>query len=220
MSSIHTATRRDYRNKAGRRLPGVTTVIGQNLGWNKRALMHWANQQGLDGRNHWETSQEAADIGTLAHAMVEASLKGQDWTTMVRLDGVTDEMLGKATVAFRAWEEWRRLVNFELVASEHELVSERYQVGGTIDVAAVQTKMSIVDIKTSNDIYPEHRIQVAAYGLLWNENYPDRPIDAYYIIRLDKHTGGFAYYYWPELRNEERAFAALVELHQLRKLIK
>ena len=31
MSSIHTTARRDYRNKAGQRLPGVTTVIDMPL---------------------------------------------------------------------------------------------------------------------------------------------------------------------------------------------
>lgn len=219
MSSIHTTARRDYRNKAGQRLPGVTTVIDSNLGWNKRALVHWANQQGLDGIDCREVTRQAADIGTLAHAMVEADLKGLDWTSLVRLDGVTDDMLDKATVAFRAWQEWKRLVNFELLACEHQLVSERLQVGGTIDVAVVQTRRSIVDIKTSSAVYPEHRIQVAAYGMLWNENYPD-PIESYYLLRLDKNTGGFAYHYWPELQLEARAFECLAELHRLRKMIK
>jgi len=94
-----------YKTADGKRVPGVTTVIGGNLGWNKQALMYWANQVGLDGRNHREVSEEAADTGTIAHAMVEAELKGLDWKELVDIKGVTDEQLGRAENAYLAWME-------------------------------------------------------------------------------------------------------------------
>jgi hypothetical protein len=40
-----------YKTKDGLRVPGVTTVIGGNLGWNKQALMYWAWNEGIEGRN-------------------------------------------------------------------------------------------------------------------------------------------------------------------------
>jgi hypothetical protein len=41
-----------YLSASGKRLPGVTTVISKNLGWNKQALINWANQCGLSGKRH------------------------------------------------------------------------------------------------------------------------------------------------------------------------
>lgn len=207
-----------YRNSAGKRVPGVTTVISGNLGWNKQALMAWANAQGLEGRHHRDVSQAAADIGTIAHAMVEGHLKGKAWQEIVGHATVPPESMEKAENAFNAFIEWKELVNFELLNSEISLVSEQYNFGGTIDVAAIQNKISIVDLKTSNDIYADHRIQIAAYGKLWNENFPDKQVQAYYILRLGK-DGSFAYYYWPELDQAWEAFKCLLILHNLKKAV-
>lgn len=205
-----------YRNAKGERVPGVTTVINGNLGWNKQALMYWANQQGLDGKHHREVSQTAADIGTIAHAMVEADLKGKEWRDLVDLQGVTAVMIGKAEKACSAWQEWKSLVNFQLLKSEESLVSEKHNYGGTIDVAVIKKATSIVDLKTSNNIYPDHRIQIAAYGQLWNENYPNNPVKSYYILQLGK-DGSFAYYYYPDLTPAWAVFQNLLAIHKLKK---
>lgn len=208
-----------YKNAKGNRIPGVTTVIGGNLGWNKQQLMWWAWNEGINGRQFRETSQHAADIGTIAHAMVEHELKGTDWRVAVDLRTVTDEMVEKAMNAYKAWKEWAQLVDFKLMKSEVSLVSERYQFGGTIDLALVKNRSTITDIKTSNGVYPDHKIQIAAYGVLWNENFPDEQVNDYYLLRLDKKDGGFAYYYWPDMSDAWRAFEYLLGLHGLKKQI-
>ena len=73
-----------YKNKAGERIPGVTTVIGSNLGWSKGGLMHWAWEQGINGLDYRETRDAAANTGTIAHKMVEYEIKGKkfDWPAM------------------------------------------------------------------------------------------------------------------------------------------
>lgn len=207
-----------YKNAEGKRIPGVTTIIA-NLGWNKNALMYWAWEEGLNGKNFRETSQEAADIGTIGHAMVEADLKNKDWRSLVDLRDVTEEMVEQATRTFQAWLQWKKLFNFELVASEISLISEQWQIGGTIDVATIQGEVSLVDLKTSNAIYEDHKIQIAAYGRLWNENFPDKQIKAYYILQLGKKDGSFHYHFWPRLDEAWEAFVCLRKLHNLRKKI-
>ena len=205
-----------YKNKAGKRVPGVTTVIGSNLGWSKGGLMHWAWMEGIEGRDYKDTRDKAADIGTIAHAMVEADLTGKNWPDLVDARGADDEMLGKATAAYGAFNEWAQGSKFTLLQSEHLLVSEKYQFGGQIDIAAVQGKRAIIDLKTSNAVYEDHKIQIAAYGELWNENYPDKLIEAYYILQLGK-DGSFTYHYYPNMDNAFRAFVLLRELHDLKK---
>lgn len=205
-----------YVNKDGKRLSGVTTIISGNLGWNKQPLMYWANQMGLEGKSHREEMEKAADAGTLAHQMIEAELKG---APMPSLEGIAEEISDKANTALGAWREWKDLVEFELIASEVSLVSEEYQFGGTIDVAAIKKVPCILDLKTSNGIYPDHRIQVSAYGKLWNENRPEKLIGAYYINQLGKDDGSFHYHYWPALEREWEAFLHLKALHELKKEI-
>lgn len=205
-----------YKNAKGERLSGVTTIISGNLGWNKQALMYWANQEGQAGRSHRDTAQAAADAGTLAHAMIEAELKNRD----INLSEYPEETVSLAETAYLAWLEWCQANDFEVIGSEMSLVSEKYQYGGTIDIARVRDKRVILDLKTSNGIYPDHRIQVAAYGQLWNENYPNKPIEGYEILQIGKDRGNFAHYFWPELNNEWEAFLCLLRLHQLKKVIK
>ena len=205
-----------YLNAQGKRVPGVTTVIA-DLGWNKQQLMWWANQMGLEGKSHRDVAEKAADAGTLAHAMIEAELKGKP---APETSAISVDVVSKAETAYLAWLEWSRLVDLKVLHSELSLVSEEHQFGGTIDIAAIQGVPCITDLKTSNAVYPDHKIQVAAYGRLYSECYPDEKIGAYYILRIDKTSGGFAYHYWPELNDAWEAFTCLLRLHQLKDKLK
>jgi len=214
--------RRNYKNSKGERLPGVTTVIS-SLGWNTEPLLIWANKMGQEGKHHRDVSDAAADVGTIAHAMVEGELKGIDWKELVDMRGITQEQVGLAENAYLSWLEWSRTVNFELKASEQELVCEDLQVGGTIDIAAVKNETSIVDLKTSGP-YPEQLIQLAAYGLIYASNYPNNPIKSYYILKLGKEDGSFSYNYWPAgsplIEAGGQVFKHLREIHKLKNKIK
>ena len=60
-----------YKNLKGKRLRSVTTIINQNLGWSKGALLGWQLKlfdEGLDPRKELK---KAGNIGTLAHEMIE-----------------------------------------------------------------------------------------------------------------------------------------------------
>jgi hypothetical protein len=205
----------DYKTKDGKRVSGVTTIISGNLGWNKQALMYWSWSEGRDGRDFRETSQKAADAGTIAHAMIEADLHGKEFKS-----DAPKEILDKAETSFLAYLEFKDVVGLSPIATELPLVSEEWKYGGTIDVAIIKKYPAILDLKTSNGVYADHLIQVAAYGKLWDENNPEMPIQAYYILQLGKEDGSFHYHYWPELNDEFEAFKCLLTLHRLKKTIK
>ena len=61
--------------------PSVTTVIGDNLGWNKNALMNWAKRQSAMGNDVDAMLSDAADTGTLLHLLIEAHQRGFDVDT-------------------------------------------------------------------------------------------------------------------------------------------
>ena len=208
---------KDYHLKDGTKVPGVTTVIGAQLAWNKGALMYWAWSQGRDGKDFRETKDAAADLGTLVHSWIEAEMRGKPTPT------IPPEHKEKAESAMLGFFEWQSAFKLESTGSEVRLVSEWHAFGGTIDYPCLLNgRRVILDLKTSKDVYPDHRIQLAAYGQLWEENsdHPADKITGYHLLRVGKEDGGFSHHYWPSLSNEWEAFLLLLKLHGLQKKIK
>lgn len=202
----------------GTRVPGVTTVI-KNLGWGTDALLGWARKEALAGRNHRDTMEKAADVGTLAHSLVEANLRG----AFVDLSPFPEDVKDLALTAYRAWMDWRATVSLRVHSLETPLVSEELRCGGTLDfVGWTVDGLTLIDWKTSSGIYGSHRIQVAAYTAIWNEvrGFSDGPVTQACIVRFGKDgtletvtlTEG-------ELNSGLRAFRALRELHDAKRIL-
>jgi hypothetical protein len=202
----------------GTKPPSVTTVISGNLGWNKQALMWWANQEGLEGRHHRDTAARAAEIGTIVHEMIECDIKGEEF----EYEKYDHLYLQKARHAYAGYYVWKGIVDFKPLESEYSIVSERHRFAGTIDIAAISGQPCIIDLKTSNAVYADHIIQLAAYGILWADRHPETPFEAYYLLRLGKEDGSFHYHYWPReaMWEAENAFMNLLVLHNLHKKLR
>ena len=208
----------DYKNAQGKRIPGNTTIIGANLGWSKNALMHWAWREGKEGRDFRETRDAAADAGTLGHAMIEAEIKGKPAPDFSKYP---PEVVAKAETGYLNFLEWKTLYGLELITMEVPLISEEYQFGTTIDILArVNKKRSIVEVKTSNDIYEDMLIQMAAQRQVWDENHPTEKIEALHLLKVNKKAAAFSHHYWDSLDAGWRAFICLRELHDLRGELK
>lgn len=208
----------NYKNGKGQRVPGTTTVIGQNLGWNKQQLMWWANQEGLAGRNHRDTSQRAADAGTIAHYLIECDIRKlkPDCSKWEK------ELVDKAETCFLNYLHWKDTMRFEPDEPELSLVSEKHQYGGTLDCPCIiNGKHSLFDWKTSGGVYPDYVIQIMAYKNLWEENFPAKPLTGgIYLLRIDKEDASWAFHYWQDVPDAWEAFKHLRELHSLRQKLK
>ena len=207
---------RRYTLKDGTQIPGVTTII--NARRDPGGLMWWSWQEGMCGRDYRETRDAAADSGTLAHAMVEADIRGRAFTAPANVDAA---VLERAQQAFDNYQEWRTLSHLEPVEAELSLVSERYRFAGTLDAMLVGGKLGLGDWKSSNAVYADHLIQLAAYGILWAENFPERPIEGgYHLLRVAKDAPDFAHHHFGDLADAARAFLLLRELYDLDKALK
>jgi hypothetical protein len=206
-----------YRNSVGERVPGVTTVISTNLGWNKQALMWWANQVGQEGRSHRDVSGAAADAGTCAHYLIECRIKNKEPDTR----NFDDDCLSLAYQALENFDRWAKTFELEVVDTEVPFVSELYGYGGCIDCPAyVQGDLCIVDWKTSKAVYPDHVIQLAAYYQGWNETNPDHQLTGgAHLLQLGKEDASFSHHWYGDLAKPWEAFKHLLELHKLKKLI-
>lgn len=170
-----------YKLASGEKCPGVTTIL--NRFQNSGGLIHWAWQQGKDGKDFRETRDRAADAGTCVHEMIEADWRGKLFDRTL----YKPEALKKADHAFLGYLEWKDQTKLNVVKGELPLVSEVYKFGGTMDALMIRDRLVMGDWKTSNGIYAEHVIQVAGgYSILWNEHFPDQPLDGVQILRFSK----------------------------------
>jgi len=220
-----------YRLADGARVPSVTTIIGRFK--DSGALMKWAYTTGrehgfTEGRGGiaptslYEVSGKAADIGTAAHSMVEASINGKHPAMAQDFINLSPEDRVKAMNAYNMYEEWASQSSLVIVEQEMYLVSEKYRFGGTPDaIGEIGGKLCLVDWKTSNGVYSDYLLQLAAYRVLWDENNPDRPLTGgSHLCRFAKEFGDFAHHYYHELDDAWRMFEHLLAAYRLDQILR
>lgn len=206
----------------GAPVPGVTTILKCI---NKPALMPWAVKMTRDywlnalasGRTdhdkihkeswnaHKNFSKAAADIGTNVHAYAEAALKGLPLPALA-----TDE----AKRGAEAFHKWQSAHTIKLLSSERRVFSLEHYFAGTCDlVAEIDGEYCVGDFKTSSGIYPEMRLQTAAYQHAIQEEKGFK-VDARWIVRFDKKTGEFEAKRFTDFELDFKGFRSALELHR------
>ena len=215
-----------YRVADGTRVPSVSTILSRFK--DSGALMKWAYTTGrthgyLEGTGKdaptslYEVSGKAADIGTAAHAMVEARIAGDEPLMREEYMALDFDDRAKAQNAFGMYEQWAAQSSLKIVAQEMQLISEEHRFGGTPDaIGKINGELCLVDWKTSNGVYSDYLLQLAAYRLLWEEMNPDRPLTGgYHLCRFAKDHGDFAHHYYRELDEAREMFILLRKAYEL-----
>lgn len=210
-----------YKLKDGTKVPGVTTIIGRFK--DSGGLLHWAFAQGRLAEQDvigslYDKRDEAANAGTLAHACVEAHINKQP------LPDIPDTEVGKlARQGYENYLRWQADSRIQVISQEVLLVSELHKFGGCLDALGVDSRsdLCILDWKTSDNCYPDHLIQIAAYKALWEEEHPDKPITGgFHLCRFSKGHADFAHHYWSELDDAWEQFKLFRRAYDLDKLLK
>jgi hypothetical protein len=200
-----------YKNKAGKRLPGTTTIAGAK--WNISGLMYWANRGGLEGKSLDEMYETSTEPGTLVHQMIEDFLKGDK--NINYSDKHKENTIEAAETAFINWLEWYRQNDIEPIHIEPSLVSEDLQCGGTPDlIAKIQGKRCLIDWKSGKPLkYTSTLLQLAAYDIMHTEKY-NKKIEGFYIVIIPRNeeTPSFTVQY-----RESMPAAAYEQFKLLRK---
>jgi hypothetical protein len=122
---------------------------------------------------------------------------------------------------FENYLKWADTTKIEIVEQEIPLVSEKYQFGGTPDAIMVRGELALGDWKTSNSVFPDHIIQLAAYKELWEENNPHRPITGgFHLCRFDKEHADFTHHFWSELNDAWEQFKLFRIAYDIDKKLK
>lgn len=194
---------RGYRLADGTKVPSVTTILSRFK--DSGGLVHWAWQQGIDGRDYRVTTKEAAGAGSITHELIEADILGRPATipTADELKLSAEayaEAEARAWVAFGGFLDWRRSVDLDVVVTEDALVSEKHGFAGCVDaIARTKDGLVVFDWKTSNRIYADYIVQVAAYRALWEEVHPEEEsrITGIKLVRVGKQFGDYHVHSWP-----------------------
>lgn len=183
--------------------PGTTGYLGII---NKPALIPWAKKQALaivktelckrladDNETiidaEWvdrifalglarpdKIKDEAADLGTLVHKYIDQIIQGK------MPPDLTPEMEPAVTAFLKWWQE----SNIELVMGDTKVASLIHNYGGSLDALGRQNgQYVILDWKTSNGVYDEYALQVAAYWQAFAETYGPTCARGY-IVRFSK----------------------------------
>lgn len=208
-----------YKLKDGTIVPGTTTILGV---LSKPALIIWANQLGLEGKDCRKVRDEAADIGSVVHFMVMAFLRGQE----ADLSDFSKAVIDKAENAFLSFLSWWNKKKYKVIATELELVHPKYKYGGTMDLIVEEEEgwRGLIDFKSGKGIYePEMPCQLSAYEELYEFN-TRLLIDWAAIVRIDKEGADFNpdtdIKTWTNLSEHWKMFQLLHQLYDLNKKLK
>lgn len=218
-----------YLLKDGTQVTGVTTIIGRFK--ESGGLLQWAFQQGKAAERGeinslYDKRDEAASIGTAAHAAVEAYIKGKDPDQAIRhLLPITDQeklesAYQSAWQAFQSYLNWTQQTRLKIVEQETPLVSEKYRYGGTLDaIGEIDGKLVMLDWKTSARIYQDYLIQLAAYNQLWVEN-TGKVLHGFHLCKFSKDYGDFSHHYFSDLNDAWEQFLLFRKAYDLDKILK
>lgn len=204
-----------YINQNGDRVPSVTTIISQHLGWNKNALLAWTKRIMLGGQDSDKVLSEAGDIGTLLHLLIEGHQQGFDVDTK----DYSYNQEKAAMKAFAGYLQWYEKKKFKSLRNELVLVNEELQVGGTIDcIGKMGDDLVVVDWKTSKYLYAENKLQLAAYTYMFEQAQPKANVAYGLVMRFGKDDGKFHQHVIKREKLETgiEIFKALVKISQLK----
>ena len=206
ISKAHTV----YELADGTRVPGATTITGL---LNKPHLVRWANKLGLEGIDSSKYTDEAAAVGTLAHALVQAHLQGETLDTSMFSPAQVD-LAENAVLSYLEWESRHKI---EPIMLEKPMVSEKLRYGGTLDCYCMLDGIpTLIDFKTGKAIYDEYFVQTAAYKELLLEL--KLPVERVQILRIGRdETEGFEERAITSTDRYFQIFTNLLDVYYLKK---
>lgn len=171
-----------------RTIPGVTATLEANFG-NRPYWSEWHAERGKA-------------VHLAIHYLVNNSL---NWDSV-------DERIRPRIEAF---QKMLNETGFRVIDSEIKLFSRKYQFAGTIDLelADREDNWILADIKSS--IEPTVELQLAAYSLLWEENYKTKVKKAAAIELKD--NGDYNMKWFNDLKRAQRIFLANLTIANWRR---
>ena len=175
--------------------PSVTTLLKQVMP-TPPALLDWMIANGKDGAT--EKRDLAAAYGTFMHIQFETLIINRRYD-FDNVPAVLLSYMERENLPEKVFAEWlpkirKDVLAFAQFARDYEIVPLAVEIGlvhpqfkyaGCVDLPCIMTDpktrkkyTAIVDFKSGRKgFYEEHELQLHLYREMWNENYPDAPVE-------------------------------------------
>lgn len=156
-----------------------------------------------------QVKEAAADVGTRAHAYFDKVVKGEPFKV--------EEVEADIRTPVAAFLDWLKTSGIQMVMGDTKVASLKDKFGGSLDALGWKDGSYILlDWKTSNGIYDEYALQVAAYAQAFEETFGVRISEAH-IVRFGKTTPDFEH---KRLANLTVSYGAFDHASQLQSMLK
>jgi len=170
-----------YYTIEGKKIPSVTTILNV---LNKPQLVSWAARLTRDYIKQELLAYKRADSFKdldLDKLLAKSELEHDRVRNAAAAHGIAvhssiaSYIGNKHNIAYedpaiRAFREWEDAAKFVPIATEKLVFSREHQYAGTADlIGTLNGRLAILDIKTGRGVYPEYKLQLAAYGVAWGE---------------------------------------------------
>jgi hypothetical protein len=173
---------RFYSTEDGGFVPSVTTIL--ECYPKGAAYYNWLKENGKDAD---EIRDEAGRRGSVVHKLTEFYDAGYE-VNLVNPQGQIEYKLNEWAM-FERYVEFRNRFQFVTESIEMNIISKKLGYAGTIDrIIDMNGEKILIDIKTSNAIYPSYWLQLAAYRSLLTEKEGYNPVDKVGILWLNAKT--------------------------------
>jgi len=155
---------RFYSTEDGGFVPSVTTIL--ECYPKGAAYYNWLKENGKDAD---EIRDEAGRRGSVVHKLTEFYDAGYE-VSLINPQGQIEYKLNEWSM-FERYVNFRSRFQFVTDSIEMNIISKELGYAGTIDrIIDMDGEKILLDIKTSNAIYPSYWLQLAAYrSLLMNK---------------------------------------------------
>jgi hypothetical protein len=242
-SAYLTLDRRGYRWK-GERYARVSTIKGKK---GSNALVDWAArtvagrareyaQQYLNGAAsveelcvrlcddalgnvHNELRDEAADFGTVFHALVENVANGRQDALDAAAEAVGQKSQERLWADAEAFLDWTCRFQPKWGLTEFHVINRKHGYMGTADaLVKIGDERILMDVKTSKNVYGDYALQLAAYRhaehIVFADTGEERPmpeVDSCGVLHV--RDGACTLYTLPAGDAEWEAFLACCRLY-------
>lgn len=198
-----------YQIGEGLELPSVTSVL--EVKSKGPGLLKWACNVGYEASQ--QAMREGGVRGTYVHNFISSCISAKQIQDVPA--DCPEPYLGYVSSARKALEALGCCAGESRRWSEHQVTSLRYGYAGTLDYCGYigdDDEPTIVDWKTSTQLYDEHKLQTAAYCIAFGES-TGTDVSRRSIILLGK-DGDYAQKVLPtgDLTSDFEGFRGALEL--------
>lgn len=152
-------------------------------------LIKWLQEKGITESER--IKNEAGDKGSRIHKTIDMWLEGKEITIDTKIPneelGIDEELTPEDNEAFKSFLDFYKEVKPKILAHNYTVWHEKY--AGTIDILCeINGEVGILDIKTGQGVYTEHKLQLSSYK--WASQKPEE-IKKLWILQV-----GYRYNKW------------------------